>query len=352
MTLNPGEVVKAEVINLLPSGDINIRIKGKLLSVKSEISLDIGQIMTLKVKELSGDGFLRLQIIGSESVNAKESLTERIQSILQNMDKAISGNIKGYARRFDKLLSELSKAIPEDPSALPIETRFRVVNLLLKAIKKEEGIRMFSSESEILGLKHIEELLRPSAESRGLTLKELLENTGILFETRLKKILEDGKLEEGLLRSLREDLKANLLRLAEESEIDKGIAKIETFQALSKVTDSFFTFLPIIWKELKDGDISFKKRGDGRGEKTFTCRLNLNLEGYGELAVMITLQNKNFFVSFAVENQGLQKLIEQNRELLYDSFAGTGLNLKAINVTAFDAKFLRPYIVDRVDYRV
>ncbi len=63
--------------------------------------------------------------------------------------------------------------------------------------------------------------------------------------------------------------------------IDGLIKDIETFQVLSKTTNSFYTFLPISWQELKDGEISFKRgQSDAKGIP-YSCRINLDLERFG-----------------------------------------------------------------------
>ncbi|MGO9014992.1 MAG: flagellar hook-length control protein FliK [Dissulfurispiraceae bacterium] len=114
----------------------------------------------------------------------------------------------------------------------------------------------------------------------------------------------------------------------------EGLLKdVETFQALSKTTDSFYTFLPVNWKELKDGDVAFKQGREGAtGGTTSSCRINLNLAGFGSLSIMVLMNNKDFFVSFKADRPESHSLISANLDELKSSFAEKGLSLKAAHV--------------------
>lgn len=96
----------------------------------------------------------------------------------------------------------------------------------------------------------------------------------------------------------------------------------------------------------------FRREELKTGGKTFSCRINLKLERYGKLFVMVLLNNKNFFVSFVVENSNFKKLLEESKELLQSSFLEKGLNLKVINVIASDIESPWPDIIEGIDYRV
>lgn len=114
--------------------------------------------------------------------------------------------------------------------------------------------------------------------------------------------------------------------------IDGLIKDIETFQVLSKTTNSFYTFLPISWQELKDGEISFKRgQSDAKGI-SYSCRINLDLERFGKLSVMVMMYNKEFLVSFRAENPEFQAVLNNNVTVLRELFSSRGLNLKAVNV--------------------
>ncbi len=114
----------------------------------------------------------------------------------------------------------------------------------------------------------------------------------------------------------------------------EGLLKdVETFQALSKTTDSFYTFLPVTWKELKDGDVAFKRgRAGATGGTTSSCRINLDLAGFGSLSVLVLMNNKDFFVSFKADRPESHSMINANLDELKSSFVEKGLSLKAAHV--------------------
>lgn len=356
LILNRGEIIKAEVINILPQNNIILMLKGKILSVKSEVPLEIGQVLTLRVMDPLSDGRIRLQVKGYEST-APGFLKTRIQEL----EGMISGGLKGSARKFEFILDQILKALPEDTSLLPIEMRTGIADLLLKSLRLRGSLNeKFSLLSGLINREgvgvrlNVEDLLKPVELQPSL--RPIFENTGVLLETRLKRVLEGESPEEGLSGLLKEDLKAILLRLKGEGLINKTVSNIvrdiETFQVLSQVTDSFYTFLPVIWRDLKDGDIMFRREERKTGDKTFTCRINLKLERYGKLSVMVLLNKKNFFLSFVVENPDFKKLIEESRELLQSSFLEKGLNLMVVNVIASDTESPWPEIIEGIDYRV
>ncbi|MEW5746018.1 MAG: flagellar hook-length control protein FliK [Nitrospirota bacterium] len=118
-----------------------------------------------------------------------------------------------------------------------------------------------------------------------------------------------------------------------QAAIDGLLKDIETFQALSKTTDSFYTFLPINWKPLKDGEIAFKKRqADARGGASCSCRINLAFEQLGDLSVMVIVQDKEFFVSFKADQPALHAALDAGLDDLRDAFRQNRLNLKAAHM--------------------
>jgi len=72
--------------------------------------------------------------------------------------------------------------------------------------------------------------------------------------------------------------------------VDGLLQDIESFQLLSKLTDSFYTFLPIAWKGLKDGEIAFKRNAAGPGGTSHYCLIRLDFEQLGKLTIVAMLQ--------------------------------------------------------------
>jgi len=118
-----------------------------------------------------------------------------------------------------------------------------------------------------------------------------------------------------------------------QGRVESLLKDIETFQALSKTTDSFYTFLPVDWKALKDGEVSFKRgRSRSGGGNSSSCRINLDLDKSGTLSILVLMHNKDFFISFKADRPDTDLLIGSNLEELKSSFREIGLSLKAAHM--------------------
>lgn len=424
ISLKLGEIVKAEVMDILPSGGVTLKIKGDFITAKTEVPLEKGAVAFFKVTDLPAEGKdLKLQFMGYTPESAKEqemplpsfNLKESpIPKLIQELTNSLSDIKKGIASGREKadanivklqnINSEILKALPTDINSLPKEIRTQLQNLLQESLKATgEGIQtrlgnfITQLPAEIKNhplVENIKKDLMVSIEKLLQTpMKSILQDTGVALEAKLKAIVEmfqqmehseslkteAGKQEEVTIlpqgkdtvtheskqpqmqpdiSSIKKDLKAGLLQLkqfiADEGKetlkgfstadlttaqresavrvIDGLIKDIETFQVLSKTTDSFYTFLPISWQGLKDGEVSFKRgRSDAKG-MSYSCRINLDLERFGKLSILAMMYNKEFLVSFRSENPEFQSALNNNAKELQDSFIARGLNLKAVNV--------------------
>jgi len=125
--------------------------------------------------------------------------------------------------------------------------------------------------------------------------------------------------------------------------IDGLLQDIETFQLLSKLTNSFYTFLPVIWKGLKDADIAFKKSRSGPEGKSYYCLMNLDFEKLGKMTVVAMMQSRDFFVSFKTDNTVFRSLLNDNVHELQKMFQEQGLNLKVVNFLGTQENHLMPF---------
>lgn len=229
-------------------------------------------------------------------------------------------------------------------------------------------------------------------------LKALLQDTGVGLESKLKALArallaEDGSSPEGEWTPgsqgttpaghtlLGNDFKARLLQLREwlldrgaaalGSSEDAGAAAgrasgeasgplekllpavegllrdIETFQFLSKLTSSFCTFLPLLWKGLREGDIAFKRGRAGGGDQIHYCVLNLDFESLGKVTIVAMMQGGDFFLSFKADRQELQSALSGSAHELEEMFLQEGLRLGGISFVAADDPCLTPF--ERLD---
>ncbi|MBI4682530.1 MAG: flagellar hook-length control protein FliK [Nitrospirae bacterium] len=324
-----GSIIKAQVINITDSGDAVLRIattsgdknspSGTIITAYSEVPLTKGQNIFLEI--LGGKDNITMRFMGysdSSSETIRQNFPVKILDMLAQLSTARAGNPE-----FQKLFNML-KSLPE------------------------------SIKTAIPEFKSLEQLLLDIRQLDGKVLKAFVETSGVAFETRLKiAVLGDpASILQNLMSLQAEgDLKALLLRLkgllkdrhilealklsghdiADVSEkIDKFIKNIELFQLTSKLNDMFYTFLPVLWDGLKDGEFLFKKNRE-KGKESYTCDINLDLESIGKLSISVTILDKSFFITFYSERHEVNELIKSQKHVLEERFALQGLPLKAIN---------------------
>lgn len=314
-----------------------------------------------------------------------------------------SGESLGEA--FGAMVEKLLKSLPEDPTTLGRGVRDQVLNLIRAGLRGTgENIRNrlgflmggsgWQNAPEVAQLtetmaylfQDIDRILETPLES-------LLENTGVTLETKLMALARRLQAEGDL--SLREpgaamsgglpfqaahvglDLKARLLRLRQLLErwgdfpaqaptaldelfeegpaagkpsraqvlatIEGLLRDIESFQFLSKLTDSFYTFLPVAWKGLRDGEIAFKRNAGGPGAKSHYCLIRLDFEQLGKLTIVAMMQGRDFFLSFKADHDGLRTALNSHIQELERVFEEQGLNLKGVSVFSEGDSRLEPF---------
>jgi hypothetical protein len=150
----------------------------------------------------------------------------------------------------------------------------------------------------------------------GKTLQDVVRNGGVFFETKLR-ILALGMEADGTAadieagRIIANDLKASLLRLKDtflspvimqclkdtirpdelSDALNTVLRNIEFCQLKSKLTDSLWFFLPLIWNELKDGEVILRESDQGRpGGNSYSCTISLDLDRAGKIRVNLLFQ--------------------------------------------------------------
>lgn len=441
----PGEILKAQIADILPSGIVILKIKGNLINARTNIPLLKGFSALLKVTTFdTQSGELRLQLIEyadkniafkpdipTNTLKPKESLlTKLILELSQHISNATKNPVlfedsKKNILKLDRLHSEVLKLLPNEINSLPKETINELKSLLLASLRIsgqniQSRLEMlissfpetFKNHPLVANIKlHMLITMDKLLEK---PIKNLLHDTGVLLEARLRAIAELIRqmehvrtskpasmvktLETDVLRQqaslqafkqiserheeaseefikstgsnsqkylnrheasvLKNDLKAGLLKLknfilnksGDEIQvvalndltqtqretalkvINTLIRDIEIFQLLSKITNSFYTFIPVNWKEARDGNLSFKKGKDNAGNTLYSCRINLELEKFGRLSAAILMIKGEFIVSFNVENSHLKTILINKSYELEESFRLKGLNLRSMNV--------------------
>lgn len=203
--LIPGDIIKAEVINISSSGNATLRIVGsrdfspQLIPAKSEVLLNPGEVLTLKVREFTEKGVLKLEIsersdYRGQTTYDSQQIKARIEPLLQKMESLISkASLKAnndLGRLMQHLLKTLSKELFLSSSEMA-----KLTELFLRKLKiTKEGIneRLYLLNKEGLRLWDIKDLLLSHDLAKGESIKALFENSGVLFETKVRDALEGG----------------------------------------------------------------------------------------------------------------------------------------------------------------
>ena len=346
------------------------KIESLLKALPSDINALPKEIKT----QLQGLLLSSLRSTGQSIQSRLETVLSQLSDTLKNSPAA--GNFKSdIVLNMERLLSgPLKDALLNSGVALEAKLKSTALSMLLDAAEVE---------NEATGPAASPELQQVAAPS-GNELITSQTDTGVPIDERpgqtqpsplpaLKNGTEAPKNEKpaqtqpSLLPALKNDLKAVLLELKQrvsaplegspgaqdlkapvaaketvddaaalrnlQGKIEGLLKDVETFQALSKTTDSFYTFLPVNWKELKDGDVAFKRGREGAtGGTTSSCRINLDLAGFGSLSILVLMNNRDFFVSFKADRPESHSLISANLDELKSSFVEKGLSLKAAHV--------------------
>lgn len=290
-----GEILTAEIIEIFPTGNIQIKINNRVLNAQPqrEPPLNKGDTVYVKVEKPLRDGTIPLRVLSHlESQVSKQSILE-----LQKL-------IEVFSKR-----SSVTQSIRE------------LINLL----QNKDSLRQYSTLFKSILLTDIES---------GEKLKKAVLNSGVLFEAKLRQALSNpSKLE-----NIQEDLKILLNYLIEESKAQgieevadkaqKIFRQIESYQLLSRTYQSFFTFLPILWKEIEGGSIAFKSFKK-QEEDCHTVFVTLKMKEE-VLSFVVTMINKSFFISFSGQPETLQTIKNYENELK-NRFHQKGMFLSGIN---------------------
>jgi len=294
---------------------------------------------------------------------------------LLNLLKSLPENIKTAIPEFNKLEAFMTGTKHLNGTVLKtlvqssdqVNMPVKILNMLsqmssarMTSLDMQSLIDMLKSipqeiKTAIPEFRNLESLLLESSQINGKTLKAFIESSGVALETKIKiAVLSDpgSALQNLVAFQAGGDLKSLLLRikkmLNEQNIIsrlkqggvnpeeifqaaDKFIKNIEFFQFSSRINDMFCTFLPVLWEGFNDGEVLFKK-GRHNKKPSYSCDLNLDLKTLGRLSISITTVNKDFYITFHVDNQKTEKLLTSETVRLKERFASLGIPLKALSI--------------------
>lgn len=293
-------------------------------------------------------------------LNALKSMPENIKAAIPEFSK-----LEAFITGTKHINGTVLKSLVQSPDQVNVPVK--ILNMLAQL----SSSRMTSSEMQSLltmlrsipndikaaipEFSTLDVLLSGSNQIDGKMLKAFIESSGVALETKMKiAILSDPGSVLQNLTALQAggDLKVLLFKikkmLIEQKVIsrlkqaglipdeisriaDKFIRHIEFFQFSSRVNDMFYTFLPVLWEGFNDGELLFKK-GRHNKKPSYSCDLNLDLKSLGKLSISITTVNKEFYITFHVDSQKTQKLINSAKVTLQERFTSLGMPLKALSI--------------------
>jgi hypothetical protein len=317
--LQEGEIVQAEVLTVTDTA-VAIRMKNSILEARTDLPLKQGEVLSLLVENAGPDMQLRLI---QENGGGPASIKNTIQSALNALK-----DLKPAAAEM-KVLSSLIETIPQ-------------------AVKES-----------LPGLSVLEKLMVSVEDLSGTVLKAAVQDSGVLFEAKLRLLIlgegqEDTALNEKLQTLANSDMKAALLSLRDElgkssvanSLFQSGVSadaltaavstilkNIELLQLQSRLSDTLQVFVPFVWKDLKEGELIFREsERDKPGEEGYSCTVNLDLDRAGRTSARLLLQSGKIYADVLTENEGFFQLLKDNAMLFRKQADAAGIKLADLTI--------------------
>ena len=371
-----GDFLEAKILEVLSDTNAIVDIGGRAIAAKTPFPFSgmEGQSVSLKVLGRAPSGELILKL-GDQSPAQSADQSSAIAELLNSLEAG--GPAEALLGKFENMLlsSGAAEMKPAQKSVLgDLLVRFiksdaaftAGLNDLLSMMARENPGEAHEAAPAVnqadvnqagvnqeTGAPLPGALSLPAAvfpDMAGLTgpaLEGALLESGVLLEAKLLALAKGGASakEAG---DLEKDFKALLLKFHFQQALSAGgperrgnrqgielagslLKDLRAFQFLSGLTGSLYSFLPVRWEGLKDGQAAFKS-----GEAGASCLINLDLDALGKLNVSVFTRNAGFYVTLRVENPSFRDALAQEAGTLKDIFLEKGLALKMANVTDYE----------------
>ncbi len=237
-------------------------------------------------------------VVDAKALSVASSVLSADVKVILSENKSVSGLI-------ERLLFKLDALILSEAKVAPLAAMFTEKNI-------PQDIRALIGQlQEIMPVK--DAILSPEVAKLADKLA-LFTRPGELIPgaTIKEQVSTDVK---ALLLQMGDDVrKADLPGNVEISRlIDKLMVQIDYYQLLSHLSSSNYLYIPFEWDLLEQGGMSFKK-GDVEG---FYCEINLRLRDYGELKLMLNLQEKKRLdITILTEKDRLKEKFKTHNQAL------------------------------------
>lgn len=388
-----GEILTAEIMDIFPTGTIQIKINNRIINAQPqrELPLSKGDTVMVKVEKPLEDGTIPLRVLSTSEreeiqrafIQSEREISEKIFKIIENFFSKGSLQAKETKQAQIELIKSILNISDEGAKEILLTQTDRIKDFTIDILKtilslptenisetqKTSFLNKIIDSVLIFGrtTENIEELIKllekhnfqgeQISKLRNLIItnpeeitsdriKDVLLNSGVALEAKIKKaITETIKIEQ-----IREDLKVILNQISKEAttqgmeevnlKVEQILRQIEGYQVLSKTFQGFFTFLPLMWQELEGGNIAYKSlKRQGKEYHTVFVTLNFKDE---PLSFLVTMINKTFFVSFSSSSEILNAIKELESELR-DRFNQYGMILSNVNYVVKREELIRQW---------
>ncbi len=367
LSLKIGEVLEGEVLNLPAGGTVSIRLKNRVLTARTEVPLRQGERLLLRVE--GTDREIRLRLLAGPEQGA-EAVRRAVLEALRGLRGArlgTGGDLAALRSFLDRLPVPLRERLPE-VAALRGFLPETVQGGTMRGLVESSGV-LFETKLRLLILRHSRadtpERSGPDGPSR--------EEPGRAGAARKGIKGEAGLLKREVSQAVRGDLKGMLLRAKEALNdpgvtarlkgndvradelvrvIEKLLGKIEYHQLQSRLNETLQTFLPFLWRELKDGELVFRRASRDRCQGEFHCFINLDLEGTGRVSASLLMQSGRFHVRFTAENRAFLDFLKRGSGMLKEQLESAGLGLAGLTIRHEERMDFEPPSSEGLDIRI
>jgi hypothetical protein len=89
----------------------------------------------------------------------------------------------------------------------------------------------------------------------------------------------------------------------------------------------------MLWQDLREEWIKFKKTGKNQVEQSFSCTVNLDLASTGKLRSHVLWQSGRIHIKMVSDNPAFVDMVRDHSGLLGRQLEDAGLNMGALSVT-------------------
>lgn len=305
-------------------------------------SMNVEQNFTMEVKVLLGQvkealGSLKLENLAPkiDQLLSKDSLLKGViepknEDIIKEVVKEVGK--EALEEETQKIINEqtTTQLSQSQSSAKPAQSVEEALKMVANRIKQQIGLEDaktvmqadFKEKSAVLEQK-IHSLIKPE-----LFVGKVVAQT-LSLDASNAELLSDMK---GVLNKLSEQLSASP-RHKEALEItNRLLTQVEYHQLFSYVSSATHLYIPVSWEGLNGGSMMMKKSSD----EGFHCQIELDLEQYGKLNMMLLLSNEKYIdLSIAAQKKELKEKITTHLSALKQAFNEVGLVVGGVKMLEY-----------------